>query len=51
MVVDEAGTLVCAHPASREPALCRLIPARNGFFVVSVHNPGATAASYRLIGN
>jgi hypothetical protein len=39
MVTDEAGTLVCAHPASREPGLCRFIPARNGFFVVSVHNP------------
>lgn len=50
-VTDEGGSVVCAHPASREPALCRLTPARNGFFTLSVHNPGTVPASYRLIGN
>jgi hypothetical protein len=50
-VTDQGGSVVCAHPASREPALCRLTPARNGFFTVSIYNPGTTTTSYRLIGN
>jgi hypothetical protein len=50
-VTDDGGSIVCAHPPSSEPALCRLTPARNGFFNVSVHNAGTTTASYRLIGN
>ena len=50
-VRDDAGATVCAHPASPDPALCRLTPARNGFFVVSVTNLGGAVNSYRLIGN
>jgi hypothetical protein len=48
---DEAGNILCATPLSRDPALCRLTPARNGFFTASIHNPGATVNSYRLVGN
>lgn len=48
---DEGGATVCARPASTDPALCRLTPARNGFFTVSIANPGAMVNSYRLIGN
>jgi hypothetical protein len=50
-VADDGGAAVCVHPASPHPALCRLTPARNGFFTITVHNPGQTSASYRLIGN
>jgi hypothetical protein len=48
---DEAGHTVCATPLSRDPALCRLTPARNGFFTATIHNPGDMVNSYRLIGN
>jgi hypothetical protein len=50
-VRDEGGAVVCAHPPSTDPALCRLTPARNGFFTVEVANPGAVANSYQLVGN
>ncbi|MGL4238320.1 hypothetical protein [Tabrizicola sp.] len=50
-VTDEGGTPVCALPPSTAPALCRLTPARNGFFTVSVSNPGTMVNTYRLIGN
>jgi hypothetical protein len=49
-VRDEGGATVCAQPATAEPVLCRLTPARNGFFTVTIANPGATVNSYRLIG-
>ena len=48
---DESGAVVCAQPASITPVLCRVTPARNGFFTLSVHNPGPLVNSYRLIGN
>lgn len=48
---DENGIAVCAHPASSQPMLCRLTPVRNGFFTITVSNPGGTVNSYRLIGN
>lgn len=48
---DEADNVLCAAPPTRNPALCRLTPARNGFFTVTIHNPGSTVNSYRLIGN
>lgn len=51
IVRDESGATVCAHPPGPDPTLCRLTPARNGFFMISVTNPGATVNSYRLIGN
>lgn len=50
-VRDEGGAMVCALPASHEPHLCRLTPARNGFFTVTVGNPGDKVNSYRLVGN
>ena len=50
-LTDETGTTLCTHPASAAPILCSLTPARNGFFTVTIHNPGAMVNSYRLIGN
>jgi hypothetical protein len=50
-LTDEAGHTVCATPLSTDPALCRLTPARNGFFTATIHNPGDMVNSYRLIGN
>lgn len=50
-LADETGAILCVHPASATPALCRLTPAHNGFFTVRVHNSGSTVNSYRLIGN
>lgn len=48
---DDAGNAVCTSLPSPDPALCRLTPARNGFFTATIHNPGTTVNSYRLIGN
>jgi hypothetical protein len=48
---DEGNAIVCAGPADPGPTLCRLTPARNGFFTISVVNLGKTPNSYRLIGN
>jgi hypothetical protein len=50
-LTDEGGNILCASPPSSRPALCRLTPARNGFFTLGVRNAGATAADYRLFGN
>lgn len=50
-VTDEGGAVVCAVPATTDPALCRLTPARNGFFTVLVGNAGEDWNSYRLVGN
>jgi hypothetical protein len=50
-LTDESGNTLCASPPSSAPALCRLTPARNGFFTLSIRNAGATAADYRLFGN
>jgi hypothetical protein len=50
-VTDESGNPVCTLPPGLAPALCRIAPARNGFFVVTVQNAGAVENSYRLIGN
>ncbi|MDP3195921.1 hypothetical protein [Tabrizicola sp.] len=50
-ISDESGAVVCALPAARAAALCRITPARNGFFTVKVHNPGLVRNTYRLVGN
>lgn len=51
VVTDESGRLVCAVSPTSLPSLCRFTPARNGFFNVTVANPGAVRNSYRLIGS
>ena len=48
---DEAGALHCQYGPSLQPRLCRLTPARNGFFLVTIRNDGEAVNSYRLIGN
>jgi hypothetical protein len=50
-VRDGGGATICAFSASSQPVLCRLTPARNGFFTVEIRNYGETANSYRLLGN
>jgi hypothetical protein len=50
-VRDDGDATVCAHPPNPQPVICRLTPARNGFFTVEIQNHGAATASYRLIGN
>ncbi len=50
-IQDETGEPVCSRPASAEPVLCRVTPARNGFFIVTVRNTGSRDAGYRLVGN
>lgn len=56
-VVDETGESLCDHPAATR-AYCAFLPARNGFFTITVTAPdGAekpeppTEAHYRLITN
>ena len=48
---DEGGATVCTRSASVQPVLCRLTPARNGFFTVFIRNSGRAVNGYRLIGN
>jgi hypothetical protein len=50
-VTDETGGIVCTRAPGLEPAICRFTPARNGFFTVTVENPGTIRNSYRLIGS
>jgi len=50
-VTDDTGTVICTHPPSLDPALCRFTPARNGFFTVEVTNAGPEGNSYQLVGN
>jgi hypothetical protein len=50
-IEDDTGAIVCALPDSFGPGLCRIIPARNGFFTVKVWNLGSVQNSYQLIGN
>lgn len=50
-VTDDTGAVICTHPPSPDPALCRFTPARNGFFSVQVTNAGAEWNSYQLVGN
>jgi hypothetical protein len=48
---DDSGVPVCTLGPGTDPLLCRVTPARNGFFTVTIDNPGAVVNSYRLIGN
>jgi hypothetical protein len=50
-LMDETGHVLCAHPPATDPQLCRITPQRNGFFTLTVTNPGTTVNSYRLLGN
>lgn len=50
-VTDAAGNLICADLSATDRMLCDFVPARNGFFTVTVTNPGAAVNSYRLITN
>lgn len=50
-LTDEGGVQVCAVVPTADPALCRLTPAQNGFFTLTIVNASAMPAAYRLFGN
>jgi hypothetical protein len=50
-VTDETGAVICTRPPDVDPALCHFMPARNGFFLITVANPGDAWNSYHLLGN
>jgi len=51
VVTDEGGNLICADLSASDQMSCDFVPARNGFFTVSVANTGAQVNSYSLITN
>jgi hypothetical protein len=50
-LTDEDGRVLCAHPPTTGPALCRIMPARNAFFTVTIRNAGLVVNDYRLVGS
>lgn len=50
-VTDEAGHLACAEAGPADRAFCAFTPAWNGFFTVTISNPGAQPRRYRLMTN
>ena len=48
---DQTGAELCAVPPSPGRTLCRVTPAQNGFFTLSVQTSGTKVNRYRLIGN
>ena len=48
---DHTGAELCAVPPSPGRTLCRVTPAQNGFFTLSVQTSGTKVNRYRLIGN
>ena len=51
VVTDEAGNLICADLSAADQMFCDFVPARNGFFTISVTNPGTVVNSYALVTN
>jgi hypothetical protein len=50
-VTDENGNLICARLGPGDRAYCDWVPAWNGYFKVTVTNPGAVANAYALFTN
>lgn len=50
-ITDESGHRICLHARPDRVAYCAFTPARNGYFTVTVTNPGPTALTYRLLSN
>lgn len=50
-LTDDGGSVLCAAAPSTTPLLCKITPARNGFFTLAIRNDGPAVNSYRLIGN
>ena len=50
-LTDATGSLICADPAATDQMFCDFVPARNGFFSLTVINTGSVANSYNLITN
>jgi hypothetical protein len=50
-VTDAAGNLICADRSAAYHMLCAFVPARNGFFTITVNNAGPAVSSYRLVTN
>lgn len=50
-VTDEAGHRICAETGLSDRAYCGFVPLWNGWFDVTVINPGTAPATYRLSTN
>lgn len=50
-VTDEAGHRICAETGPSDRAYCGFVPLWNGWFDVTVTNPGTAPATYRLSTN
>ncbi|MFZ1468614.1 MAG: hypothetical protein WAT09_06500 [Paracoccaceae bacterium] len=50
-VTDESGASVCQKAGPATIGYCQFTPERNGYFIVQVTNPTATAIAYSLISN
>lgn len=50
-LTDEGGGVLCAHPPTTRPVLCRITPARNAFFTVTIRNAGTVMNDYQLVGS
>lgn len=51
VVTDAEGKLICADLSASDQVFCDFVPARNGFFTISVANTGTAVNSYKLLTN
>ena len=50
-VSDEAGEVICRENGPSDRAYCGFVPLQNGFFIVTITNPGPDDSRYRLLTN
>lgn len=51
LVTDENGNTVCYEASGTDKVACDFVPAWNGYFYVTVQNPGAKQNTYYLMTN
>ncbi len=51
VVTDESGAVICREAGGADRALCRFVPARNGYFSATVVNTGTAPNDYDLVTN
>jgi hypothetical protein len=51
VITDAASNMICADLSATDLAFCDFVPARNGFFTVTITNHGNAVNSYTLISN
>lgn len=51
LVTDEAGNTICFEAGPSDHAYCDFVPARNGYFTVTVQNSGEAGDAYLLLTN